>query len=94
MIPYLLTQEKEPEKRTIFFFHQKTMAARRKCGELKGNEYQLRFLYQQKHPWKVWWFGYAQARSGTIRRCSPIGVGVSFGGFNTLVLAAWKPVFC
>jgi hypothetical protein len=50
MIPYLLTQEKEPEKRTIFFFHQKTMAARRKCGELKGNEYQLRFLYQQKHP--------------------------------------------
>ena len=30
-------------------------------------------------------------RSGTIRRCGLVGVGVTVGvGFNTLVLAAWK----
>jgi hypothetical protein len=33
--------------------------------------------------------------NGTIRRCGPVGVGVSLGvGFKTLTLAAWKPVFC
>jgi hypothetical protein len=29
-----------------------------------------------------------------IRRCGPVGVGVSLGvGFKILILAAWKPVF-
>jgi hypothetical protein len=34
--------------------------------------------------------------SGTIRRCSPVGIGGSLGGvgFNILVLAAWKSLFC
>ena len=27
--------------------------------------------------------------SGTVRRCVTVGVG-----FKTLILAAWKPVFC
>jgi hypothetical protein len=33
--------------------------------------------------------------SGTIRKCGPVGVGVSLDmGFKTLILDAWKPVFC
>jgi hypothetical protein len=35
--------------------------------------------------------------SGTIRRCGLVGVGVCVTvdvGFKTLILAAWKPVFC
>jgi hypothetical protein len=34
--------------------------------------------------------------SGTIWRCGLVGVGVSLWawGFKTLILAAWKPVFC
>jgi hypothetical protein len=33
--------------------------------------------------------------SGTIRQCVPVGVGVSLHMcFKTLILCAWKSVFC
>jgi hypothetical protein len=43
---------------------------------------------------RLWWFEYAQAylECGTIWRC---GLVVTVGvGFKTLILAAWKAVFC
>jgi hypothetical protein len=34
------------------------------------------------------------SKSGAIRRCDLVGVGVVGVGFKTLILAAWKSVFC
>ena len=39
---------------------------------------------------------YARSREWHVRRCGPVGVGVSLlgVGYKTLILAAWKSVFC